>query len=234
MKFLLIITIFILPVLALAQPIYEPMVGVPGYAEGGDFGALMTALYALAISIAALLAVIKIVIAGVKWMLTDIVTAKGEAKKDIYAALIGLLIVVGAVLILFVINPNILNVEIGIERIGSEIPEEVPEIYEDLNAQSQTIDGITVTWINTDLGENQADQLYIWCAENLGVIRTIDNALICVRGGSIIEVYQYDAPNNITGCNDSLTYPNAVYFNITVEENTWLRNEVVMFCANPT
>jgi hypothetical protein len=42
-------------------------------------------------------------------MLTDIVTGKGEAKKDIQGALIGLLIIIGAVVILETINPALTN-----------------------------------------------------------------------------------------------------------------------------
>lgn len=94
---------------------YEPLVGIPGVGQGEgddvtiDLNDLLNALYAMSISIAALLAVIKIVIAGVKYMMTDVVTTKGGAKSDIQNAVLGLLVVIGAVLILFVINPDILN-----------------------------------------------------------------------------------------------------------------------------
>ena len=40
-----------------------------------------------------MLAVIKIVIAGVKYMTTDIVVTKGDAKKDTQEAILGLLMV---------------------------------------------------------------------------------------------------------------------------------------------
>ncbi len=98
------------PVLVLASS-FVPLVGIPGVDGEMDFSTYMNALYALSISIAALLAVVKIIIAGVKWMLTDVVTSKGEAKKDIEGALIGLLVVVAAVLILTVINPNLVQLE---------------------------------------------------------------------------------------------------------------------------
>lgn len=91
---------------------YAPLVGIPGVDPNADFSGYINSLYILSISVAALLAVIKIIIAGVKWMLTDVVTSKGEAKKDIYGAVIGLLIVLAAVLILTVINPNLTNVKI--------------------------------------------------------------------------------------------------------------------------
>jgi hypothetical protein len=70
------------------------------------------------------MAVVKIIFAGVKYMLSDLVTSKEAAKKDIRGALIGLLIVLGAVLILNTINPQLkgltaldglttVNVELG-------------------------------------------------------------------------------------------------------------------------
>ncbi len=101
---------------------YSPLVGLPGVDPNtSDFSAFVNALYALSISIAALLAVIKIVIAGVKWMLTDIVPAKSEAKKDIQGALTGLIIVLSAVLILTVINSNLVDVKMSIDKLdGTE------------------------------------------------------------------------------------------------------------------
>lgn len=93
------------PSLVFAQ---EFLVGIPGLnGDELDFNAFINAVYITAISIAAMLAVIKIIIAGVKYMFTDIVTQKGAAKKDIKNSLFGLLIVLGAVLILQVINPEL-------------------------------------------------------------------------------------------------------------------------------
>ncbi len=93
---------------------FVPLVGIP-YIEGNKvatFGDYVNALYIASISIAAFLAVVKIIFAGVKYMLTDIVSTKGDAKKEIRSALIGLLIVVGAVLILETINPNLRQINL--------------------------------------------------------------------------------------------------------------------------
>jgi hypothetical protein len=95
------------------------IVGLPGVPAGSDFNTYMNALYALSITIAALLAVIKIIIAGVKWMLTDVVTSKEEAKKDIKGSLLGLLIVLAAVLIISVINRNILDVNLELTPLAA-------------------------------------------------------------------------------------------------------------------
>lgn len=92
---------------------YTPIVGIPGV----DSNALstegyVTALYRLSITVACLLALYKIIFGGVKWALSDVVTDKGDAKKDIKSALLGLLIVLSAVLILNTINPNLTQLNI--------------------------------------------------------------------------------------------------------------------------
>jgi type IV secretory pathway VirB2 component (pilin) len=113
--FLTFFSFFILlaPVFVFAQ--YLPLVGIPGVDNPQDFDEFLQSIYATAISLAALLAVIKIVIAGVKWMTTDIVSSKSDAKKDIQGAIFGLVVILGAVLILYIINPDIGTVDLTLE-----------------------------------------------------------------------------------------------------------------------
>ncbi len=91
---------------------YTPLVGVPGVNPNAGTEEYINALYILSISIAAFLAVVKIIFGGVKYMLSDVVTDKGNAKKDIKGALLGLLIVLAAVLILNTINPQLTNLDL--------------------------------------------------------------------------------------------------------------------------
>lgn len=119
--FSLVALLVCVPALLYAQEqdfTYVTLLDMPLGQETGNFNAYINYLYAMSIGIAGLLAVIKMVIAGVKWMLTDVVTRKEDAKKDIQGALLGLLVVLGAVLILTVINPTILNVTLNLEEIG--------------------------------------------------------------------------------------------------------------------
>jgi hypothetical protein len=94
------------------------LVGIPGIPDieipDLEFGDYINALYKLAISIAALFAVFKIVIAGVKYMLDDIVTHKQEAKADIRGALVGLLVILAAYIILNTINTDITKNQIAV------------------------------------------------------------------------------------------------------------------------
>ncbi len=110
----------ILSVYAAAPVEFKTLVGIPGIDNPElSFGAYINALYTLAISIAALLSVIKIIIAGMKYMLSDVVNTKGDAIKDIQGALFGLLVVISAVLILNVINPQLTQTEIFLDKVDS-------------------------------------------------------------------------------------------------------------------
>jgi len=103
-----------LPFLSYGQNIppaeFQPLVGIPGVTDqtGGGFGPYLNALYYLAISIAALIAVLKIIVAGAKYMLSGTnISSTQSAKSDIRGALIGLLIIIGAVVILNTINTDL-------------------------------------------------------------------------------------------------------------------------------
>lgn len=108
----LLFVLFVLPLAsAHAELRYAPIVSLPEALRGEfTFDAFINYLYSLSISVAAMLAVVKIIIAGMKYMMSDVVTNKSEAIKDIQGALFGLLVVIGAVLIITVINPTILSI----------------------------------------------------------------------------------------------------------------------------
>lgn len=72
----------------------------------------VSVLYLMAISLASILVVLRLIQAGVKYMLSEIVTDKGKAKEDIKGALLGLLIILGAVTILNTINPELTKTDI--------------------------------------------------------------------------------------------------------------------------
>jgi hypothetical protein len=108
---------FGLPGIVLAQVPFTPLIGIPGLGPNLDFNSYINALYALAISIAALVAVIKIIIAGVKYMMSDVVSSKGAAKEDIQSALLGLLIIAAAYLILNQINPNLTTSKLLLSKV---------------------------------------------------------------------------------------------------------------------
>ena len=89
---------------------FKQLVGIPGLnPDNLSTAGYINALYILSISVAAFLAVARIILAGVQYVLTDIVPAKDAARKQITGALLGLLIVISAVLVLETINPQLTN-----------------------------------------------------------------------------------------------------------------------------
>jgi hypothetical protein len=106
--FLIIAFSIATPIVTLAGDVYTPLARLPiiDYTQL-SIEAYINALYLLSISVAAILAVLKITLAGVKYVMSDIVTQKGDAKKDIQGALFGLLIVMAAFIILNTINRDL-------------------------------------------------------------------------------------------------------------------------------
>ena len=64
-------------------------------------------IYTLIIALAGALAVVKIVYAGIKYMTSEAFGLKAEAKKEIQAALIGLLMILGSYVFLYTLNPKL-------------------------------------------------------------------------------------------------------------------------------
>lgn len=90
---------------------YKSITELPGGFQGeqASLSDLLNTLYVLSISIAAILAVVKIIVAGLKYSLSGSVTNKSEAINDIKGSLLGLIVIISAVLVLTVINPRILG-----------------------------------------------------------------------------------------------------------------------------
>lgn len=173
MKSFAFLLLLLLPLSVWGQT--QTLVNLPG-AEG-DFNTYINSIYTLAISIAALLAVIKIVIAGVKWMTTDVVSSKGDAKKDIQGALFGLLVIIGAVIILTVINPNLLEVNLTMREMQTPDPSE----WGGGSGGSLGDDDLQNTILeycreNNDCSTERCDQLD-FSQQQLGIISDIGNVL---------------------------------------------------------
>jgi hypothetical protein len=132
-----LLLLFFLPLLSFAQD-FVPLVGIPYLETSADersLGDYVNALYIAAISIAAVLAVLRIIYAGVQYMLTDVVTQKGAAKKTIRNALIGLILIVAAFLILNTINPQLTSLNSLNQLQGLNLNLQAP------TAISETADG---------------------------------------------------------------------------------------------
>ena len=126
---ILILFIFILPaVQALAQDKYDYTVlaPLPGVADTAGqtttLGKYIPAMFNLAIGLSAIAAVLNIVFGGLMYMSTDAVMKKEDGKKRIQNSVYGLVLVIGAWLILYTVNPNLLKFNLNIETIQTKAP----------------------------------------------------------------------------------------------------------------
>jgi hypothetical protein len=109
---------------------YETLARLPGLPavidpglEKGDAGAFtlpeyIKVLVRIAIGVIGILAVVMIVISGVQYMGSAMVTEKEGAKQRLTGAVLGLILAVSSVLLLRTINPQLTNLSIGIVADG--------------------------------------------------------------------------------------------------------------------
>lgn len=108
MKSLLIALILLVPATALAQmELFQENPFFQGTSES-----FLQKLYTAAISVAAILVVLRLIYAGVQYMLSEVVTSKQKAREAIQSSLLGLLVILGSVTILTTINPNLVNLDV--------------------------------------------------------------------------------------------------------------------------
>lgn len=85
-------------------------------ADQRSLPSMLNGLYTLSIALAAILAVIMIAIGGFEYMGSESYSSKEKGKERVRSALIGLGLILGAVLILNTINPNLTNMNV-LERL---------------------------------------------------------------------------------------------------------------------
>lgn len=126
---LLLLSLATLPVLVFAQtppPTPDPaentntafvsLTNIPALEGAGNAATLpafVNSLYKIAIGLAAVLAVLQIIRAGIMYMGGDSVTEKKEAKNLIALSIGGLVLILSPVIVFSIINPSILDLKIG-------------------------------------------------------------------------------------------------------------------------
>ena len=90
---------------------FVPLAGIPGLTTTRlndlNLPGLLQTLYKLAITVGALIAVFQITLAGFKYMGSEVITSKEEARNDISSSLLGLLIILSTALILKTISGDL-------------------------------------------------------------------------------------------------------------------------------
>lgn len=89
-----------------------------GAYNSSDLGALMNRVFVGAISLGAILAVLRLSWAGFVYMSSDLPGAKSNAKEIIWDTLFGLFLLLAIYLILKQINPDILKLKVDIGQTG--------------------------------------------------------------------------------------------------------------------
>lgn len=93
------------------QVSYTPLEPIPGYSPDAgqiNFAGMLNLLFKALFAAGALFAVVMLVFGGIMYMVSGAGVEMGEAKKRIEAAIWGLLLLAGAYLILYTINPQLL------------------------------------------------------------------------------------------------------------------------------
>lgn len=101
---------------------YTPLEPIPGLQNGGNicFASLLNQTFKVLFTAGALFAVVMLVWGGISYMVSQAVGELGEAKKRMWAAIYGLLLLAGAWLILNTINPQLLVFNISGIPCGSD------------------------------------------------------------------------------------------------------------------
>ncbi len=109
-----ILPFFLFVALAHAAPQYIPIIGIPGLTnqQTASLPDYINRVYFLTVTIGALYGVVKIAFAGVKYSMSDIITTKGDAIRDIQGVLLGLAILLIPFIVLKEINPNLVNLDV--------------------------------------------------------------------------------------------------------------------------
>ncbi len=134
MRTLLFISLLLAPALVFAQgtdfvPLLPSLPGIDTLQTQDSLAPFLSQIYKICIGLAAVLAVLQIMRAGIMYMGGDSITEKKEARGLIGAALAGLLLVLSPVIVFSLINPQILELDIGGDRLRSNVESPGPTSY---------------------------------------------------------------------------------------------------------
>ncbi len=181
----ILVSVLFFPATIFAQSSYSTLIDGTPLSDTNDIGQYLNSIYLLAIVAAALFAVVKIIIAGVKYMLSDVVTSKEDAKKDIRTSLLGLIIIISAVLILNTINPNLTDFDLKFVKPKHSLSLDGTPLVNDLDdwdAPSCVRTGSDVGGGNTAIAISVDD-----CDEETKVKALEEFTSICGKSGSKVK-----------------------------------------------
>lgn len=192
-------------------------------AGGGALGNYLNVIIKLAIGIAAVLAFVMIVMGGIQYMTTELISSKEEGKKRITNAIMGLLVAFSAWLILFTINPKLLETNLNIAGTTIQFTEG-PELVGTaaICGQTTVVKGQTLTSCNGNdiitlpLMGHQVQVNKILMGEIQGINNTWANSTDPkIKNYKITSISGYN-PRSATG---TVTTPSAHAFGLALDIN---------------
>ncbi len=111
---------------------YEPLAELPGltdlnFSQECPLVDYINTIFQLLIGIIIIIAMVKLVLGGLEYITSESISGKANAKESIINAFAGLVIALGAYLILNTINPTLLNLCPKIDKAVQVIDEDVPQ-----------------------------------------------------------------------------------------------------------
>ncbi len=98
--------------------------------KGDQLGNYLNLMLKLFIGLCAVLAVVMIVIGGMEYMTSELVSSKEHGKDRIQGALLGIILILGAYTLLYTINPNLLKTDIKITPATFEVGVQANSVYQ--------------------------------------------------------------------------------------------------------
>jgi hypothetical protein len=112
----LVLTAVLLPFYTVSAPVdtpvYDPISVIPGMEEEGPVPTLdvyLNIIFDLALGIATILAILQLTYGAVLYMTSDVVGKKEESKERMRSSIFGLLLLLSTYLILYQINPEMVE-----------------------------------------------------------------------------------------------------------------------------
>lgn len=98
------------------QETFVPLSPIPGISGPISFNSFLNTAFKIGLAAVAVFAVVWITYGGLEYMTTDSITGKSTGRERIQNAIIGLLIALLIWVILYTINPNLLNFDIRVSK----------------------------------------------------------------------------------------------------------------------
>jgi hypothetical protein len=151
---------------------------------GGNLGGYLNLMIKLFIGICAVLAVIMIVLGGIEYMTSGLISSKEHGKERILGAVFGLLLALGAYLLLYTINPDLLNTNLSSLQtvtVDVVVNDSVPQTYDPITKKYLSGATYGADWATTS-GMAQLS-LPSWIGVNSGECQKVgDSGCTSLRG----------------------------------------------------